>query len=88
MVMSVETITATKAKATLLAVLDEVARTGRPVTVTKHGKPVADIVPHVHEEPYDLVGTVEQLVSDDELIAPIDVEWTCDAENIFSEGDF
>jgi prevent-host-death family protein len=80
-------ITATKAKATLLAVLDEVARTGRPVTVTKYGKPVADIVPHLHAEPYDLVGTVRQLVGDDELIAPFDDEWTGDAANVFGEAD-
>lgn len=86
MVMKAE-ITATKAKATLLAVLDEVARTGIPVTVTKHGKPVADIVPHVHADPYDLRSTARQLVSDEELIAPFEDEWTYDIENILGDGD-
>lgn len=76
MVMNPESITATKLKATLLGVLDEVQRTGRGVTVTKHGKPVADIVPHVHDA--KLLGSVEFLVGEDELLAPIDLEW--DAE--------
>ncbi|MBX3498665.1 MAG: type II toxin-antitoxin system Phd/YefM family antitoxin [Alphaproteobacteria bacterium] len=35
---------ASECKAKLLAVLDEVAATGEPVTVTKNGKPVAQIV--------------------------------------------
>ena len=32
-------------KSTCLAVLDEVKSTGEPVLVTKHGKPVAKVVP-------------------------------------------
>lgn len=87
MVMYDESITATKLKATLLGVLDEVARTGRSVTVTKHGKPVAEIIPHVHEEPYDLASTARQLVSDEEMIAPFDDEWTWDAENNLGRDD-
>jgi prevent-host-death family protein len=34
-----------KFKATCLAVLDRVRRTGRPLRVTRFGKPIADIVP-------------------------------------------
>lgn len=86
MVMFDSSITATRAKAQLLALLDEVARSGRTITVTKHGKPVVDIVPHLHEVPYDLKGSVTQLVSDEELIAPLDLEWTGDAENILGHG--
>ena len=37
-------ITISKFKATCLAVIDEVRRTGTPVRVTKFGKPVADVV--------------------------------------------
>ncbi len=37
-------ITISKFKATCLAVLDDVRRTGVPVRVTKFGKPVADVV--------------------------------------------
>ena len=34
-----------KFKATCLAVLNRVRRTGRPLRVTRFGKPIADIVP-------------------------------------------
>lgn len=34
-----------KFKATCLAVLDRVRRTGRPLRVTRFGKPIADVVP-------------------------------------------
>ena len=39
------TIPASKFKATCLAVLSGVKRSGRPVTVTRFGKPVARVVP-------------------------------------------
>ena len=32
-------------KAECLKLMDEVARTGRPVVITKHGRPVAQLVP-------------------------------------------
>ena len=62
-------VTATEAKAKLLALLDEV-ETGEEVTITRHGRLVARIVPArtgaavwgLHE------GQVEILVSDEELI--------------------
>ncbi len=40
-----EEITATKFKATSLAVLSRVQKTKEPVRVTRYGKPVAEIVP-------------------------------------------
>lgn len=39
------TITSTEAKAKLNAILAEVEKTGSPVTVTSHGRPVAVISP-------------------------------------------
>jgi prevent-host-death family protein len=41
----IDVITISKFKATCLAVLNNVKRTGRPVLVTRHGKPVAVIDP-------------------------------------------
>lgn len=41
------TITSTEAKAKLNAILSEVEKTGRSVTVTSHGRPVAVISPAV-----------------------------------------
>lgn len=40
-----------KFKATCLASLERVRRTGRPLRVTRFGKPVADIVPPAPEKP-------------------------------------
>lgn len=60
-------------KARCLALLDEVATTGRPLVVTKRGRPVAEVVPV--EPPESLAGSVEILVSEEELIAPLDAEW-------------
>lgn len=38
-------IAVSKFKATCLAALDRVRRTGRPLRVTRFGKPLADVVP-------------------------------------------
>jgi len=38
-------IAISKFKATCLAVLEDVRRTGAPITVTRFGRPVAEIVP-------------------------------------------
>ena len=43
------------------------------ITVTKRGKPIAQVVPL--ESPPSLRGSGRQLVSDEEFIAPIDVRW-------------
>jgi prevent-host-death family protein len=40
-----ETLAISKFKATCLAVLERVRRTGRPVLITRFGKPVAEVVP-------------------------------------------
>lgn len=64
---------ASEFKAKCLAVLDEVRDSGREVTITKRGKPVAKLVPV--EEPGSLRGSVTYLVSDEELIAPMHDEW-------------
>ena len=42
-----KTLTSTEFKAKCLAILDEVARTGEPVTILKRGRPVAQLVPPV-----------------------------------------
>jgi len=40
-----ETIPVSKFKATCLAVVQRVRRTGRPVLITRFGEPVAEVVP-------------------------------------------
>ncbi len=46
-----ETIPVSKFKATCLGVLDKVSRTGKPVLVTKFGKPIAEVVPVRERKP-------------------------------------
>jgi len=64
---------ASQFKARCLALLDEVALTGEEIVVTKRGKPVARLV--AIDEPKPLAGSVAFHVSDDELVAPLDVAW-------------
>ena len=57
-------ISATEFKAKCLSILDDVARTGRVVVVTKHGKPVAKVSRTVQawRSPMgDMAGTSEEI---------------------------
>lgn len=49
-----EEMAISKFKATCLATLERVRRTGRPLRVTRFGKPVADIVPPSPDRPQRL----------------------------------
>lgn len=69
-------VPASRFKAECLALLDDVARTGEEIVVTKRGRPVARVVA-IHEPP-PLAGSVTFHVSDAELAEPLDVAW--DAE--------
>ena len=40
-----------KFKATCLAALEKVRKTGRPLRITRFGRPVADVVPSTPEQP-------------------------------------
>lgn len=69
------TVKASEFKAKCLALLDEVEQTGNRLTITKKGKPVADIVPHKPEK-RELIGLLKgrvEILGD--IISPIDVEW-------------
>lgn len=70
-------ISASQFKARCLSLLDEVAESGAELMVTKRGRPVAQVIPV--DEDASLIGSVRQLVDDDELVAPIDVGWDADA---------
>jgi prevent-host-death family protein len=62
-----ETIAISRFKATCLALLERVRRTGQPILVTKRGVPVAQIVPPPRPEPGEgrafgcMAGTAEQI---------------------------
>jgi len=72
----VEAIAISKFKATCLAVLERVSRTGEPVLVTKRGEPIAEIVPASRpvsgKRPLgDLAGTGRVL---GDIVAPVSDE--------------
>jgi prevent-host-death family protein len=79
MVMT-ENIPAGEFKAKCLKVLDEVQRQRKQIVITKRGKPVAKLVP-VNDRPESFIGSMEgtmEIIGD--IVAPIDVKWTADAE--------
>lgn len=60
-------------KARCLALLDEVARSRNTVLVTKHGKPVARLVPI--DEVASTQGSVTLLVDDEDLLFSTGERW-------------
>ncbi len=67
---------ASEFKTKCLAVMDEVAKTGEAVTVTKNGVPVADLVPHKTKDkpsPFGIWKGKVDIAGD--IMSPIDVEW-------------
>ena len=75
-------VPAAEFKANCLRLMDEVARQRRPIIITKRGKPVAKLVP-VEEKPIDLFGRMAGTIRIcGNIIDPLDVEWTGDAENL------
>ena len=72
------TVSVSTFKAKALGLIDRVATTGDSVVVTKHGRPVARLVPY--EQPPPLIGSVEVLVDDDELLAPVGGKWAAETD--------
>jgi prevent-host-death family protein len=63
-------------KAQCLKLMDEVARTGQPVVITKRGKPVAQLVP-VPAEPKSMFGYMRSTVTiTGDVVAPIEEPWS------------
>jgi prevent-host-death family protein len=70
-----KSIKVSECKAKFLAVVDEVARTGESVIVTKHGKPVVEVVPH-RPNARNAFGIWRDSVKiTGDIMSPIDVEW-------------
>ena len=69
------TIKASEFKAKCLAIMDEVAKTGKDVVITKKGKPIAKLVPHRPSRPKALGLLKDRLFITGDIISPIDVEW-------------
>ncbi len=70
-----KTIKAGEFKAKCLKLMDEVARTGESIVITKNGTPGARLAP-VIRKPKTLFGALAGAVSArGDIIAPVDVEW-------------
>jgi prevent-host-death family protein len=70
-----KTFKAGEFKAKCLKLMDEVAATGEPVTITKNGKPIARLVP-VHGQPKTLFGALKgSLTIKGDIISPLEDEW-------------
>lgn len=65
-------IPAGKFKDGCLALLDEVAESGRPIVVTKRGRPVARVVPV--EPPPSMLGSV-RYDSEADIVGPLPERW-------------
>jgi len=73
--MVMKTLQASQFKAQCLALLDEVARTGEPVLVTKHGRPVAELRAHRRPRAKSLIGIDKgKLKIKGDIISPIGTE--------------
>jgi prevent-host-death family protein len=68
------TIPAGEFKAKCLKLLDKVAEDRQPLIITKHGKPVAQVVPMPSER--NIIGAMRgSVLWEGDIISPIDVEW-------------
>jgi len=73
------TIMASRFKAECLAILDQVEQLKMSVTVTKHGRPIARVVPLEDSEyPQSMMGSVRLVAEDDEAYYRTGEAW--DAE--------
>ena len=73
------TIKASEFKATCLRLMDDVAKSGDEIVITKNGRPTARLVPyrkHFRDWFGADRGTIEIL---GDIISPIDVEWEAEA---------
>ena len=69
-------IKASEFKAKCLALMDQVAKTGERLVITKNGKPIADLVPHRASPRTSPLGIWKGKVKiTGDIMAPLDVEW-------------
>lgn len=75
-----EKINASEFKAKCLALLDEVAETGKTITIFKRGKAVAQLVPPTPRDQgypqHSLFGTVR---TSGDIVSPLDQTWEADS---------
>ena len=76
LVAVMHTVKASEFKAKCLALMDQVARTGEAILVTKNGKPVAELRPHRGARVLSPFGIHKGLVElSGDIVSPLDVDW-------------
>jgi len=74
-------ISAGEFKAKCLKLMDSVASTHEPLIITKHGKPVAMMVPVMPKPDTPLFGYMANTATvRGDIVAPIDVEWETESK--------
>jgi prevent-host-death family protein len=69
-------ISAAQFKAECLKLMDEVEKTRRPIIITKHGRPVAQLAP-IPADTDSLFGYMKGTMRiNDDVMAPLDTEWS------------
>jgi prevent-host-death family protein len=69
-------IQASKFKAQCLALMDDVARTGKTIVITKNGRPIAELRPHGGTRCASLIGLHKgrvEILKD--IVAPVGGDW-------------
>ncbi len=73
-------IMASRFKAECLAILDQVERMKISVTVTKHGRPIARVVPLDDARPAPTMGSVRLVAEEDEAYYSTGERWDADTQ--------
>ena len=74
------TIKASEFKAKCLKLMDELAATGEPLEITKHGVPVARLVP-ARQRPKTLIDAMKgSILYMGDVVSPIGEEWKAERE--------
>ena len=68
-------VAAAEFKARCLALLEEVRRTRRPLLVTRHGRPVAQISPYVTRDTQSANPLKGSILFQSDLISPLEEQW-------------
>jgi prevent-host-death family protein len=76
------TVMASRFKAECLAILDQVEQLKISVTVTKHGRPIARVVPlEDSDQPQSMMGSVRLVAEDDEAYYTTGEAWDAEARS-------
>lgn len=78
---SIQNIPAGEFKAKCLKLMQEVTETHRPLIITKHGKPLVQIIPLDDAAPKSYFGCMKGTVQiKEDITKPLDIEWDVNAD--------